>query len=65
MLDFLQVYPLGVCLFDIWLEVLWVLEIVHEVSEVEAFRLEAFVVCDVRDFRHAGRMAGLRASRWD
>lgn len=61
--DDLQVYPLSVCLLNVWLEVLWILEVVDEVSEVEVLRLDALVVRDVRNLRHSGLYVRLSAGR--
>jgi hypothetical protein len=48
----LPIYLLGVRLFDVWFEGIWLLEIVDKVTEVEVFRREALVVSDVGDLRH-------------
>ena len=48
----MPIYLLGVRLFDVWFEGIWLLEIVDKVSEVEAFRREALVVSDVGDLWH-------------
>jgi hypothetical protein len=46
------VYLLCVCLLNVWLEDVWILEIVDEVSQVEVFGRQALVVRDVRDAWH-------------
>jgi len=48
----LPIYLLGVRLFDVGFEGIWLLEIVDKVSEVEVLRREALVVSDVGDLWH-------------
>lgn len=47
-----EYYPLGVCLVNVWFVESWVLEVVDEVSEVQAFGIDALVVGNVGDARH-------------
>jgi hypothetical protein len=59
----LQIYPLRVGLLDVRLEILWILEVVDQVSEVEVLRLNALVVRNVRNLGHDGlgvRLGGER-----
>ena len=59
----MPIYLLGVRLFDVGFEGIWLLEIVDKVSEVEVFRREALVVSDVGDLRHVDMWSQLVVGR--